>query len=84
MMLLALPADRSPGPDARGGCRAGGVIKRSEPELTDEKLQTEIELLGDVIAAVSLSPRPLTDAELDEALGLPHPHPRVDESAPQP
>jgi hypothetical protein len=84
MMLLALPADPSHRQDARGGCRAESVIKRSEPELTDENLQSEIELLGDVIAAASLSQRPLTEAELDEALGLPHPHPRVDESAPQP
>ena len=59
------------------------MTNRPEPELTDESLQTEIELLGEVIAAVSLFPRPLTDAELDKALGLPHPQPRVDESAGQ-
>ena len=59
------------------------MINRSEPELTDEELQAEIELLGDVIAAVSLFPRPLTEAETDQALGLQHPQPRIDESARQ-
>jgi len=52
-----------------------------EPELTDESLRTEIELLGEVIAAVSRFQHPLTEAEMDEALGLPHPQPRVDGSA---
>jgi len=58
------------------------MTKRCELALTDESLQTEIELLGDVIVAVSLMPRPLTEAELDEALGLSHPL-AVDQSAPQ-
>jgi hypothetical protein len=48
-----------------------------EPELTDESLRTEIELLGDVIVAVSLFPRPLTESELDQALGLPNRQPRA-------
>jgi hypothetical protein len=59
------------------------MTNRSEPELTDEELRTEIELLGDVIAAVSHFPRLLTEAELDEALGLPNRRPRIDESARQ-
>lgn len=59
------------------------MTKRCERALTDESLQGEIELLGDVIVAVNLLARPLTEAELDEALGLPHPQPHVDESAPQ-
>ena len=59
------------------------MTKRCELTLTDENLRAEIELLGDVIVAVSLMPRPMTEAELDEALGLPHPQPRVDESTPQ-
>ena len=59
------------------------MTKRCEPELTDEELQAEIELLGDVIAAVSHFPRPLTEAETDEALGLPNRRPRIDESARQ-
>ena len=58
------------------------MTKRCELTLTDESLQAEIELLGHVIVAVSLLPRALTEAELDEALGLQHPQPRVDESAP--
>ena len=59
------------------------MTNRPEPELTDESLRTEIELLGDVIVAVSLFPRSLTEAELDEALGLPNRRPFVDESARQ-
>ena len=55
----------------------------SEPELTDESLRTEIQLLGDMIVAVSHFPRPLTEAEMDEALGLANRRPRVDESARQ-
>ena len=46
------------------------MTKRCELTLTDESLQAEIELLGDVIVSVSLMPRPMTEAELDEALGL--------------
>lgn len=59
------------------------MTKRCELALTDESLQTEIELLGDVIVAVSLVQHPLTAAELDEVLGLPHSQRRVEESAPQ-
>jgi len=59
------------------------MTNRPEPELTDESLRTEIELLGDVIVAVSLFPRSLTEAELDEALGLPNRRPLIDESARQ-
>jgi hypothetical protein len=59
------------------------MTNRPEPDLTDKSLRTEIELLGDVIVAVSLFPRPLTEAELDEALGLPNRRPRIDESARQ-
>ena len=54
------------------------MTKRCELTLTDESLQAEIELLGDVIVAVSLMPRPMTEAELDEALGLLQRQPRVD------
>jgi len=46
------------------------MTKRCELTLIDERLLAEIELLGDVIVAVSLMPRPMTEAELDEALGL--------------
>ena len=59
------------------------MTNRPEPELTDESLRTEIELLGDVIVAGSLFPRSLTEAELDEALGLPNRRPLIDESARQ-
>jgi hypothetical protein len=51
------------------------MTKRCELTLTDENLVAEIELLGDVILAVNLLPRPrhLTNPELDEALGVPDP-----------
>jgi hypothetical protein len=54
------------------------MTRRCELTLTDESLLAEIELLGDVIVAVNLLSRPLTEAEIDEALGLPHRLPRVD------
>jgi hypothetical protein len=51
------------------------MTRRCELTLTDESLLADIELLGDVILAVNLLPRPrhLTNPELDEALGVPHP-----------
>ena len=39
-------------------------------ELTDDALQGEIELVGDLVVAASSSDRPLTDAEIDAALGI--------------
>jgi hypothetical protein len=41
--------------------------------LTDESLLADIQLLGDVILAVNLLPRPLRESEVDEALGVSHP-----------
>jgi hypothetical protein len=51
------------------------MTKHYELTLTDEDLVADIELLGSVILAVNLllHPRHLTDQELDEALGVPHP-----------
>lgn len=51
------------------------MTKRDELTLTDEDLVADIELLGNVILAVNLLPHPrhLTNQELDEALGVPHP-----------
>ena len=62
-----------------------------EPTLTDESLVADIELLGSVILAVNLLPGPLTESEVDEALGVPHPQKRAnkvlvqssDEAAPE-
>lgn len=39
-------------------------------ELTDDALQGEIELVGDLVVAASASERPLTDDEIDLALGI--------------
>jgi hypothetical protein len=39
-------------------------------ELTDDALHDEIELVGDLVVAASASERPLTDDEIDRALGI--------------
>lgn len=39
-------------------------------ELTDDALQNEIELVGELVVAASSSERALTDDEIDEALGI--------------
>jgi len=43
-----------------------------EPSLVDLHLAAEIRLLGDLIAAAGPHSGPLTQAELDAALGLGH------------
>jgi hypothetical protein len=43
-------------------------------ELTDDALQDEIELVGDLVVAASASERPLTDDEIDHALGIQRAH----------
>jgi hypothetical protein len=43
-------------------------------ELTDDALQDEIELVGDLVVAASASERPLTDDEIDLALGIQRGH----------
>jgi hypothetical protein len=39
-------------------------------ELTDDALQDEIELVGDLVVAASASTRALTDEEIDRVLGI--------------
>ena len=39
-------------------------------DLTDDALQGEIELVGDLVVAASASERPLTDEEIDQVLGV--------------
>jgi hypothetical protein len=39
-------------------------------ELTDGALQDEIELVGDLVVAASASEGPLSEAEIDQVLGL--------------
>jgi hypothetical protein len=43
-------------------------------ELTDDALQGEIELVGDLVVAASASERPLTEEEIDKALGIDEGH----------
>jgi hypothetical protein len=43
-------------------------------ELTDDALRHEIELVGELVVAASASERPLTDEEIDEALGIERGH----------
>ena len=44
-------------------------------ELTDDALQDEIEMVGELVVAASASTRPLTDEEIDHVLGVKHGHP---------
>ena len=43
---------------------------RAGADLTDDALQNEIELVGDLVVAASAIERPLTEDEIDEALGI--------------
>lgn len=43
---------------------------RAGDDLTDDALQHEIELVGDLVVAASASERPLTEDEIDAALGI--------------
>ena len=43
-------------------------------ELTDDALQDEIELVGDLVVAASASKRALTDEEIDRVLGITRGH----------
>ena len=47
---------------------------RAGADLTDDALQNEIELVGDLVVAASASERPLTEAEIDAALGIERGH----------
>ena len=52
---------------------------RAGADLTDDALQDEIELVGDLVVAASASERPLTEDEIDEALGIRRAHPAAAE-----
>ena len=54
------------------------VDRPDDSEMTDAVLRSEIELLADVIAAVSEAPGPLTQEQVDGLLGLAPPLPRND------
>jgi hypothetical protein len=54
-------------------------------DLTDGALQDEIELVGELVVVASASEGPLSEAEIDEALGLnagEHPGREVEPAAP--
>jgi hypothetical protein len=56
---------------------------RAGADLTDDALQTEIELVGDLVVAASASERPLTEDEIDEALGIERGHQASSEGPPR-
>ena len=41
-----------------------------DPSLHDEQLEKEIKLVGDLVLAASQSEQPLSQARIDEVLGL--------------
>ena len=43
-------------------------------DLTDDALQDEIELVGDLVVAASANEGPMTDEEIDRALGVERGH----------
>ena len=43
---------------------------RQDPSLNDEQLESEIRLVGDLVLAASQSDEHLSEAEIDELLGL--------------
>ncbi len=47
---------------------------RAGADLTDDALQDEIELVGDLVVAASASEEPLTEDEIDAALGIQRGH----------
>jgi hypothetical protein len=47
---------------------------RAGAELTDDALQDEIELVGDLVVAASASEQPLSEDEIDAALGIERGH----------
>ena len=49
--------------------------------LTDDDLQSEIELVGDLVVAATSSDGPLPQDEIDRLLGV---HPDEEEPAPEP
>jgi hypothetical protein len=52
---------------------------RAGADLTDDALRNEIELVGDLVVAASAIERPLTEDEIDRALGIERGHPSAPE-----
>ncbi|HEY7721617.1 MAG TPA: hypothetical protein VIB11_07235 [Pedococcus sp.] len=57
------------------------VTMPDDPEINDEALGAEIELLGEIITAATDADRPLTDEQLDTALGVGHDETRAGSAA---
>jgi len=57
------------------------MVDRRDSEMTDAVLRAEIELLADLMAAVSDQSGPLSDDQVDAALGLRPPEPRAEGGA---
>ena len=56
---------------ARAPARWSGMVTLPvDPELSDPDLGSEIELLADVIDVASTAPSPLTEAQVDDLLGV--------------
>ena len=55
---------------------------RAGADLTDDALQDEIELVGDLVVAATASDEPLTEDEIDRALGIERGHPTSSEDTP--
>lgn len=55
---------------------------RAGADLTDDALQDEIELVGDLVVAATASDEPLTEDEIDAALGIDRGHPVPPEDKP--
>ena len=69
--LLDHPGSHTPARDARFDCRRVAIVtSQVGDELRDNCLAEEIVLLGEVIAAAEGAGRELTQAEVDDALGL--------------
>ncbi len=48
------------------------TTSKDEEDLTDEVLADEIELVGALVAAAAESPGPMSQDDIDEALGVTH------------
>jgi hypothetical protein len=57
---------------------------RAGADLTDGALRDEIELVGDLVVAASAKEEPLTEDEIDEALGIDRGHAAVCEDTKSP
>ena len=57
------------------------AVEAQGDNLTDDDLQSEIELVGDLVVAATSSEGPLPQEEIDRLLGV---HPADDEPAEEP